>query len=92
MSRINDALATQEARQAFEDPMNLNGHSRVAKSRQPQSRRPSDLTRSAPASPHFCLPYTAARSGTHDPTAPPATKRKSGDRTGDCGSPITRRS
>jgi hypothetical protein len=34
-------------------------------------RRPSHLTRSAPASPHFCLrSSTAARIGTRDPTAP----------------------
>ena len=45
----------------------------------PDPRRPSDLTRSAPASPHFCLPSTAARSGTRDPAAPAATEQNAGE-------------
>lgn len=39
------------------------------------SRKRSHLTRSAPASPYFCLRSTAARSGTRDPTAPPEKRR-----------------
>jgi hypothetical protein len=43
----------------------------------PQSRRPSHLTRSAPASPDVCSRSKVARSGTLDPTAPVATLQKS---------------